>query len=197
MRGLITWFHVSFFIVPAEKKNALLHPREYLKGKASTKYYLYFVCAHSKVLVDAPVKIRLTKEWVIAAAPALVASLKIVQFGLSVANVPLNLDGFAYHVTTTGIDQMLSEVTSIMADAGSHNDLLRRLKEGRPLSNNDVPELEGEAYKLVVEKATEQSAWRSLMELVRTARSPAAVWVTKDVASDSTLGYVKARPGYS
>lgn len=183
-----------FYIVPAEKKNAFLHPREYLKSKATTKYNLYFVCSHTKRLVDAaPVKVRLNKEWFVAAAPVPAVSLKLVQLGLGMAGVPLNLEGFAYQVTSATADQMLSEVTSMMAHVGSHADLLRRLHDQRPLNDLDVPDLEGEAYKLVVEKAMEHNAWRQYMEPVRkSSTDPTTAWVTKDVANNPTLGYVKA-----
>lgn len=181
-----------FYIVPSEQKNAFLHPREYLKGRTSTKYYLYFVCSHTRCLVDAPIKIRLTKDWVKRAAPVLAVSLQLLRSSLSFVGIQLNLEGFAFQVTTAVVDAMFTEMTSMMANLGSYAELLSLLSEKRPLNATDVPELRGEVYHHIVERASEQSEWRELMEPVRTATNPATLWVTKDVACNPNLRYVRA-----
>lgn len=184
-----------FFMVPATRKMALRHPREYLHSRIATKYYLYFVCEHTKspVVAAAPIKIHMTKRWVEKVAPALVVSLHLLQCGLSAVGVPLNLDGSAFQLTTAAVDDMLTEVASIVDTMGTHSNLLSNLKGQRPVDGSHVPELSGDVYDHMVEKATEQRDWRQHMEPVRTASNPATLWVCKEIADDPTHGYVKAR----
>jgi serine/threonine protein kinase len=183
-----------FFVVPAERKNALLHPKEYLHRSIATKYYLYFVCAHTKRPVDAPIKIHMTKGWVQKVAPVLAVSLHLLRCALSVLGLQVNLQGVFFQLSEGAVDDMLTEVATIIKDSGSHSDLLSHLAHRTlPFDVADVPELSGDVYDHLIEKATEQREWRQYMEPVRTESNAATLWVTKEVAEDARHGYIKAR----
>lgn len=171
-----------FLIVPASKKNTVRNPKEYLRGKISTKYYLFFVCAHTGSPIDSPIKIHVNKGWVEKVAPVLVISMRLLQCGMCGLGVYLSLEGFAFHLSKVEIREMSSEFTAMTS----------RDANNLPFNAKDVPELRGDAYDLIVEKAAEQSDWRKLMEPVRTTTNPAILWVTNDVANDERHGYIRA-----
>jgi hypothetical protein len=188
-----------FFIVPAVKANALRHPREYFRGRTTTKYYLYFLCVHTKCPVEAAsIKIKVNKSWVVKVAPLLAVSLRILQLSLGALGMHLNLEDVRFELTTSAIGRMREVVSSILSEEGGYGDLLQQLSLcDDPLlvtettSQFKLPELCGDAYNLIQEQATEQRAWRMHMELVYKKGNPQTFWVCKEIADNQSIGYVK------
>jgi hypothetical protein len=62
-------------MVEAEHMNTFRHPRAWLHRK----FRLYPVCAHSFHVVEPPIKITVTRDWVEAIAPALVWNIALMR----------------------------------------------------------------------------------------------------------------------
>jgi serine/threonine protein kinase len=191
----------TFLLVPADIKSGWQHPRSWLRSNVQTKYYLFFVCPASQQVVSPPIKLKVAKDWFRKAAPVLASGLFLLQVGLKAGlNVSLDLDGTAselFHVSSDHMRQVLDELCAILKESGDDG-LVERLRSGggndrRPsLSDQDVRELSGDAYELVIEKACEQNGWRSQMEPVRLPPSPKVFWVAKAIARNPKYEIVKA-----
>jgi hypothetical protein len=89
------------------------------------------------------------------------------------------------------------KLSSILKESGDGG-LLDRLRTGGDcgsnagLSDEDVRELSGDAYELVIEKACEQDGWRSQMAPVRVPPSPKVFWVATSIADHPQYAIVKA-----
>ena len=71
-----------FVLIAANRHGKLLsNPREWAKNLKSIKLYIYFVCSHSNKMVsdDARIKVRYSPDWLKKIAPALNASLTLIQ----------------------------------------------------------------------------------------------------------------------
>jgi hypothetical protein len=181
-----------FFIIPAQKANAWKNPQEYLHGLISTKYYLYFICEHSKSPVQVPIKVKVSKQWVEKVAPVLAASLHILQFSLGTLGVHLSLEDARFQLTVHVVAKMREAVMAMMSIEGPNTNFHHSLHNPGQLHEDDIPELHGDAYELIVEKAAEQRGWRSHMCQVHTHSSPKTKWVTKEIAQDKRHGYIIA-----
>jgi hypothetical protein len=117
-------------------------------------------------------------------------SLRLLQVGLCTMGLHLSLEGLRFHLTTETVDDMITEVTSMLA--GSPTDLARPVNATGPVDVRNVPELSGDVCDHVVEKAAEQRAWRKHMEPVLTMTNPATTWVSREVANNPIYDYIKA-----
>jgi serine/threonine protein kinase len=188
----------TFLLVPADIKRGWQNPRSWLRSNVQKKYYLFFVCPASQQVVSPPIKLKVAKDWFRKAAPVLASGLFLLQVGLKAGlNVSLDLDGTAnelFRVSSDHVRQVLEELSVILLESGDDG-LLERLRSGgggAGLSDKDVRELSGDAYELVVEKACEQTGWRSQMEPVRLPPSPKVFWVAKDIAQHPQYQIVRA-----
>jgi serine/threonine protein kinase len=192
----------TFLLVPADIKSGWKNPRSWLRSRALKKYYLFFVCPVSEQVVSPPIKLEVAKDWFRKAAPVLASGLFLLQVGMKAGlNVSLDLDGTAnemFRVSSDHVRQILEELSSILTECGNGG-LMDRLRSGggdsgssAGLSDEDVQELSGDAYELVVEKACEQGGWRSHMEPVRLPPSLKVFWVAKSVAQDPKYAIVRA-----
>jgi hypothetical protein len=182
-----------FILIPADMKRGWKHPRSWLRSKVQTKFYLFFVCAVSQHAVSPPIKLAVPKEWVCKIAPVLAAGLYLLQMSVKAGlNVNLSLDGATdlLYISLSHIAEMFHEVSVILDETG-RSGLLDRLRS-QQLTDQDVQELTGDAYELVIEQASEQKGWRSQMEPVQRPPSPKVFWVTKAVASDPQYEVIKA-----
>lgn len=180
-----------FFVVPTEKNDPALRPRKYLDGTTATKFHLYFVCAHTKRPIDAPIRIHMTQQWLQNAAPVLAVTLHLLRYGLSVLGPQ---EGLFLQVSEELVGDLLAEVRTMKkTSSGEHSGLLNRLDSTQPLDSTDVPELSADLYDHLLEVATEQRQWMQHMEPVRTGSNPATQWVSKDVADNESHGYIKVR----
>jgi serine/threonine protein kinase len=157
-----------------------------LRNKIQKRYYLFFLCPVLQQAVSPPIKLNVTKDWLRKAAPVLATSLYLLQMSTTAGlNVNPDADGVAsylIHVSSNRLSEMLQELSAILDESNSRG-LLDRLR-AQDLTDQDVRDLNGEAYELVIEKACEQAGWRSQMEPVRLPPSPAVFWVAKSVAQD-------------
>jgi serine/threonine protein kinase len=190
----------TFLLVPADIKSGWQNPRSWLRSNVQKKYYLFFVCPASQQVVSPPIKLKVAHDWFRMAAPVLATGLFLLLAGLKAGlDVSLELDGIAselFQVSSDHMFQVLDELSSILKECGDDG-LLDRLKSGGSsggagLSDKDVRELSGDAYELVVEKACEQTGWRSQMEPVRLPPSPKVFWVAKSIAQHPQYEIVKA-----
>jgi hypothetical protein len=111
-----------FFVAKVDEtkhpSSLLEKPRHLLQGTIAQRYHLYFVCAHSRLPVDAPISIYLTKPWADAAAPYLSAGLHVLQGALSVLGYQVNWAGLAFHLSEDAVREMLLEVAAIVKTKG-------------------------------------------------------------------------------
>jgi hypothetical protein len=180
-----------FIIVPLSMKRALTHPKAWLRSKHRTRYCLYFVCIHSMKAIEPPLPIVVTKCWLETVAPVLAMSLSLLQLGLKPRDgIDLGFGEAAVtlKMTSTRTAEILEEVGEILTETGS-SDLLVRLRRNEELDAEDIRQLNGDAYELIVESACEERGWRDLIESVRKDGSPQIYWVSKDVANDTSNGY--------
>ena len=143
-------------------------------------------------VIKPPLPIIVTRCWFEKVAPVLAMSLHLLQLGLKPGDgidldygdtpVRLNLD-------STKLADILDAVSEILTETGSY-DVLGHLRRSEELDEEDIRQLNGDAYELVVETAGEESSWRDHMEPVRkNDSSPQIFWVSKDVASETSNGY--------
>jgi hypothetical protein len=98
-------------------------------------------------------------------------------------SVNLALDEAAsalFHVSDDHVAEMLEATREILVEA-RNGDLLDRIQRN-DLTDEDVQELSGDAYEMVVEKAR-GGGWRSRMTPVTTTPSPKVIWVCNEAAS--------------
>jgi ankyrin repeat protein len=183
-----------FILVPADINSGWTHPKSWLRSKLQRKYYLFFVCAASLKVVSSPITLKVAKDWVCKVAPILATSLYLLKMSMKVGlNVNLDLDGVTsvlFEISPSHIAEMFSEATKLWKETINRG-LLDRF-ESLQLTDEDVKELSGEAYELLLEKASEQNGWRDAMETVRIPPSPAVMWVSKEVAADPMYEIVRA-----
>ena len=135
---------------------------------------------------------KLNKQWVEKAAPVLAVCLRVIQLTLNGVGVPLKLEGDLFDFSAGVISNMLTAITSVLRADASHAALVKRL-DTRSVSLDDIPELTGDAYEAIREKAMEQREWRTYMAPVHTKDNPKTLWVSKDIADDTTNGYIKIK----
>ena len=181
-----------FIIVPLAMKSGLKDPTTWLRSSHRTRYCLYFVCIHSMKVITAPVPIVVTKCWLEKVAPVLATSLYLLQLGLKPGRgIDLEYGGtpVTLKLDKLWIAEVLEAVSPILGETGS-SDLLVRLRRNEKLDSEDISQLNGDAYELIVEAAGEERSWRDQMEPVRTKNGyPQTFWVSKDVACDTSNGY--------
>ena len=181
-----------FIIVPLAMKSVLKEPKTWLRRHYRTRYCVYFVCIHSMKVIKPPVPIIVTKWWLEKVAPVLAMSLYLLQFGLQPGDgLDLDYGGTPVRLKldSTKLADILESASEILTETGS-SDVLGRLRRGENLSAENICQLNGDAYELMVEKAGEDRSWRDHMEPVRkNCSSPQIFWVSKDVASDAANGY--------
>ena len=83
---------------------------------------------------------------------------------------------------------MLDAVSEILTETSSL-DVLGCLGRGEELGAEDFHQPYGDADERIVEAPGEERGWRDQMEPVRKNGSPQIVWVSKDVASETSNGY--------
>jgi hypothetical protein len=138
-----------------------------------------------------PVPIGVSKCWLEEIAPVLAMSLYLLQLGLKPGDCIKLVFGearAALKLNSTVIAEMLEAVSEILTEKGN-SDLLVRLRRNEELDGEDIRQLNGDAYELVVETAGQERGWRDHMEPVRKDGSPQIFWVSKEVAHDTSIGY--------
>jgi Protein kinase domain len=184
-----------FVLLPADIVSGWKHPKSWLRSMVQKKFYLYFYCPVAKETVSPPIELSVAKDWVRKVAPVLATGLFLVQIALKVGlQVSLDLDGSTkkkmFELTSDHIREMVDELSALLNETG-HAGLLDRLATGE-LKVEDVQELNGHAYELVLEKACEQDGWRSQMEPVRIPPNPKVFWVSKAASADPKYAIVKS-----
>jgi hypothetical protein len=141
--------------------------------------------------IDPPVPLIVTKCWLKAVAPVFALSLVLLQAGLKRGDgIDLSYRdaGFSLKMTSTRIAEMLNEVGDDLAEMGI-SDLLVRLRRNLELHAEDIRQLNGSAYELIADVACEDRGWRDRMEPVRKSGSSQVLWVSRDVANNTSHGY--------
>jgi hypothetical protein len=149
------------------------------------------VCIHSLKAIAPPVPIIVTKCWLEKVAPVLAMSLYLLQLGLKAGDcIKLGFEEAraTLKLSNAMIGEILEAVSEILTETGS-SDLLLRLRRDEELDEEDIRQLNGDAYELIVETAGEERGWRESMEPVRKDGFPQIFWVSKEVANDTSSGY--------
>ena len=143
-------------------------------------------------VIKPPVPIIVTRRWLEKVAHVLAMSLYLLQLGLKPGDcIDLEYGGtpVTLKLDSTWIIEVLEAVSEVFSETGS-SDLLVRLRRNEKLDSEDISQLNGDAYELIVEAAGEERSWRDQMEPVRTKNGyPQTFWVSKDVACDTSNGY--------
>jgi hypothetical protein len=141
--------------------------------------------------IQPPVPMIVTKCWLESLAPVLAMSLYLLHVGLQPGGC-LDLDfgdtPIRLSLNSIRIAEMLETVSEILTETGNY-DVLSRLRRNEELDTENIRLLNGDSYELIVERAVEERGWRDRMEPVRKNGSPQIIWVSKDVASDSSNCY--------
>jgi len=147
--------------------------------------YLYFVCSHSLKIVSerSRIKVRYSREWFKAIAPALNASLALISISLHVAlgaEIPL---GFARI-------QEMDEWAKGLLDAEEQS----VIEEAENTSgSSDLRRLVGQSLNFVAEKAASSNPnWQSELVPVFDYAKNEAAYVLKQYANDSRYQRVSA-----
>ena len=133
-----------------------------------------------------------TKCWLEKVAPVLAMSLYLLQLGLKPDEDGIDVDSDEVRATlklsSTMIAEILEAVSEILTETGS-SDFLARLRCNEELHAEDIRQLNGDAYELIVESAVEESGWSDRIVPVRKDGSPQIFWVSKEVANNTSNGY--------
>ena len=97
-------------------------------------------------------------------------------------------------IDDTSIAEILEAVGDILKESSSF-DFLVRLRSNMVLDAEDINQLNGDAYELIVETAGGESGWRKCMEPVTKNGSPQIFWVSRDVSYDTSNGYAIVQVG--
>ncbi len=145
-------------------------------------YHVYFICQHTCTAVDAPIKISVTRNWVIRAAPV----LKLGLMALKMAAVSC---GLPFPVPNMPLQEQLSVneefVMSLLED--THQKLLLDLEKSISQQAMDHAEtaqirpLVGDAYEAIAEKALKpkNSQWKECMSPV-VSMSGRPIWIKNE-----------------
>jgi serine/threonine protein kinase len=176
-----------FFLYPAEKKKVWKNPKSWLNSKMVEKYHLHFVCAHSFQAINPPLKIGITKEWLVRAAPVLAVSLYLMSMALKgTANITIDVTDAAKKLFKIGKDdlQVMIKQAFAVLDERTAIDLKSNLDK-----NNYVNVLSSTAYDVITKLATEQNKWKENMKQVKQKTSVATLWVAKSIELNEIHGY--------
>ena len=176
-----------FMIVPADLKDGWKPPRTWLRRRVATKYHLFFICGHTYQAMKPPIKLVASKEWMDKIALSLGLSLTLLQIAAR-KGFEMNMQLGALHVGPDELSEMLTEAKHIL-DEGDSFDILGRIRTGSRLSDKDVHTLNGETYKLIVERAREERGWRTVMAPVRKSGDANILWVCDAVTEDPRNEY--------
>jgi serine/threonine protein kinase len=148
-----------FVIVEADSPHMLKHPGEWLHRKMSVKARLYFVCAHSRQLVNPPIKLTVSKDWWMKVQPAVNAALLVLAALSPVcggrSSIPL--------LDIKGIDDNIKSHTKRVANAKQDPTKAKKLV--------------GKAYELIADKADDDGNFYDTMAPVY--KDGEIVWVLK------------------
>ena len=142
--------------------------------------------------IKPPVPMIVTKCWIEKVAPVLAMSLYLLHAGLKPGDgIDLDYGGTPARLKldSAKLAAILESVSEFLTETGSSCDMLGRLRRSEELDAEDIRQLNGDAYELVVEMAGEDRGWRDRMEPVRKNGSPQIFWVSKDVACETSNGY--------
>lgn len=181
---------VLFVVLPCKRSQFQKHPRSWFKSRTHNKYRLFFVCSHSSRAVKAPVKFRVSREWVIRIAPFLVYSLYALQMaGRVVTGLNLELGAFARsladQIDPEKLTEILDSVIEILRENSTQTnaDILEDLRSRR-LNSSNIGRLDKDSINPIVELASAQRGWSHEMKHVQNPSDPArSMWVLNEYAS--------------
>ena len=180
-----------FVIMPLCIKSGTKDPKAWLCSHHRSRYLLYFVCVHSMKAIEPPVSITVTKCWLEKVAPVHAMSLHVLLLGLKPGDclqLAFREASVTLKLNSTKLAEILEAMSESLTETGS-SDLLGRLRRNEDFDVEDIRQLNGDAYELIVEMAGEESGWREHMEPVRMKGSHQVFWVSRDVAYDKSNGY--------
>jgi len=187
-----------FVILPAGHQNGWKKPKSWLRSKVKTTFHLFFICEHTRQVVNAktPIELHRSKLWVKQIAPLLGTSLMMLQIaGKAFLGVDFQLENPAAGLRALGVGthlqiEMLNEVRDILKESHGGNIVDRVeecIKKNGAISDGDIHKLNGEAFTQVEKVAREQQhRWRPFVEPVKTKSlgTKTILWVLKDIAND-------------
>ncbi|KAL7574697.1 hypothetical protein ACA910_003040 [Epithemia clementina (nom. ined.)] len=170
-------------LIPArsDRKRSAMH-RAMRSWKTSTTktFFLYFLCAYDRSLVQAPIRVDATRDWVKKAAPFLRAalvglSIAVIAVGLPISIPIMDTDRKEERITENleVLDQLLLEI------AGSEQRMerdMQQLLEAMHGGSGQI--LSSASYRMVAELANKpgNTGWREKMVLAE--RRGEIAWVS-------------------
>ena len=171
-----------FVLLEADRQGKPIwrNPREWVKNLKSVKLYIYFECSYSyeRVSDNSRIKVRYTPDWLQKIAPALNASLTLIQLSLkaySGVSLPLNLAEI----------QELDEWVKELIDPDDKIAIEHAQQSG---DDNAVKELVGRSLSFVAEKAASNWTWQNEMVAVYDHVKKVPTFVLSEYASLSRYG---------
>ena len=174
--------------------------KDWLLGWTQKTVNLFFVCAHSKTMVDPPIEVALSRHWVLKAGPALILSLRILCMTVkAVSALPLvNLEvakAFQSMPTQDKMRQMIHAVEEELRNSPQDGGLVERLYADQ-LSEEDIQLLTSDSLGFVAKFALKNSQWREQMVRVRRRDSASIDWVKKEFAELPEYEVVDVENGF-
>ena len=161
------------------KRSATYRAMRSWKTTTTKTFFLYFLCAHDRSLVQAPIRVDASRDWVKRVAPFLRAALvgltiAVMAVGLPVSIPMMDSDRQGEKITENleVLDQMLVEVS------GSEPRMERDMQQVlQAMQGGSAQKLSSTSYQLVAELAnqTGNTAWRERMVLAE--RKGELAWV--------------------
>jgi serine/threonine protein kinase len=168
-----------FILYPATKNKIWKHPKSWLNSKIKDKYQLQFVCAYSFTVIDPPLKVTITKDWVARVAPVLAVSLHLMNLALkTVANIKLDVLDAAnelFQINKNDLEDMRKEVWKVL-DEKERIQLQASLE-----ADSSIEALSSTAYDKIYELAETHVKWKDNMKQVKTKDSAETIWVAKHI----------------
>jgi len=176
-------------LIPARSdcRNRSIMKRAMRSWKTSTSktFFLYFLCAHDKSLIQAPIRVDASREWVKAAAPFLRAVLCGLQIAVMAAGIPLSIPMVDNDRSQDNITENLVVLDQMLVDAGGNErngHMNRDMQQVLAAMQNGASDqrISSESYQLVSALANKpgNTGWREKMVLAE--RRGALAWVRRE-----------------
>mmetsp|Transcript_3952 Transcript_3952/g.8647 ORF Transcript_3952/g.8647 Transcript_3952/m.8647 type:complete len:482 (-) Transcript_3952:118-1563(-) len=155
------------------------------KTSTSKTFFLYFLCAHDKRIVPAPIRVDASRDWVKAAAPFLRAVLCGLQIAVMAAGIPLSIPMMDRDKKQDSITENLVVLDSMLVEVSGNDRMVNRDMQQvfQAMQNGGGgtgQRLSSESYRLVAELANQpgNTAWRDRMVLAE--KRGELAWVSRE-----------------
>lgn len=157
-----------WIMFPLDKGPKVLSPKKWWTSFLKKKVRLYLICQHSYTVLESPLEMEVTRDWVRQVAPALKVTVMLLS-ALSVSGLPFPLP-IPVDTIQKSLEKQQEFVNTLLA-----KDTLQQLEnemkkdsEITTLSGQNIQLITGPAYDILSEKLNkdQRSGWKDKLHPV-------------------------------